>query len=51
MFSDVLAKSEELITSDCPLLVNVTINKEEGKEIPRVMINSVQTLDQAIAEQ
>lgn len=51
MFSETLAKSEELIASGSPLLVKVTINKEEDKETPRIMINSVQTIDQAIAEQ
>ncbi len=51
MFSETLAKSEEIIDSGCPLLVKVTINKDEDKETPRIMINSVQTIDQAIAEQ
>lgn len=51
MFSETLAKSEEIITSGSPLLVKVTITKEEDKEMPRILINSVQTIDQAIAEQ
>jgi hypothetical protein len=33
------------------LLVKVTINKQSEEENPRVMINSVKTIDEAIAEQ
>jgi len=51
MFSDALAKYEEVILSGVPLLVKVTINKQSEEENPRIMINSVQTLDQAVAEQ
>lgn len=51
LFSEGLAKYEDVISSGCPLLVKVTINKQSEEENPRIMINSVQTLDQAIAEQ
>ena len=51
MFSDGLAKYEDTINTGCPLLVKVTINKQSEEENPRVMINSVKTLDEAIAEQ
>ena len=51
MFSDGLAKYEDIINTGCPLLVKVTINKQSEEENPRVMINSVKTLDEAIAEQ
>ncbi len=51
LFSDGLAKYEEVITSGCPLLAKVTINKQSEEENPRIMINSVKTIDEAIAEQ
>ena len=51
LFSDALAKYEDIINSGCPLLVKVTINKQSEEENPRVMINSVKTIDEAIAEQ
>lgn len=51
LFSDGLAKYEEVINSGCPLLVKVTINKQSEEENPRIMINSVRTIDEAIAEQ
>ena len=41
----------DTINTGCPLLVKVTINKQSEEENPRVMINSVKTLDEAIAEQ
>ncbi len=51
LFSEALTKYEETINSGCPLLAKVTINKQSEDENPRIMINSVQTLDEAIAEQ
>ena len=51
MFSDALAKYEETINTGCPLLVKITINKQSEEENPRIMINSVRTIDEAIAEQ
>lgn len=51
LFSDGLAKYEDIINSGCPLLVKVTINKQSEEENPRIMINSVKTIDEAIAEQ
>jgi len=46
-----LVKYEEIITSGYPLLVKVRINKQSDEENPRIMIDSVQTIDQAIADQ
>lgn len=51
MFSDILAKYEDTINTGSPLLVKITINKQSEEENPRIMINSVQTIDEAIAEQ
>ncbi|MBP3688312.1 MAG: DNA polymerase III subunit alpha [Alphaproteobacteria bacterium] len=51
MFSDALAKYEDTINTGCPLLVKITINKQSEEENPRIMINSVRTIDEAIAEQ
>ena len=49
LFSDGLAKYEEVINSGLPLLVSVSITKENEEALPRTMINLVETLDQAIA--
>lgn len=49
LFSEGLAKYEEVINSGMPLLVSIIITKESEETNPRVMINSVETLDQAIA--
>lgn len=50
LFSEGLAKYEETINSGLPLLVSLVITKENEETNPRVMINSVETLDQAIAD-
>ena len=50
LFAEGLSKYEEVINSGMPLLVSVTIDKKEEDTNPRLMINSVETLDQAIAE-
>ena len=50
LFSESLAKYEEVINSGNPLLVSVSIDKKEEEGRPRIMINSVELLDQAIAE-
>ncbi len=50
LFSDALTRYEEVIKSGNPLLISVTIDKKEEDANPRMMINSVETLDQAIAE-
>ena len=49
LFSDGLAKYENIINSGYPLLVSVNITKENEEMPPRTMINMVETLDQAIA--
>ena len=51
LFSDALAKYEDIVNSGYPLLVKVRINKQTDEENPRIMIDSVQTIDQAIADQ
>ncbi|MBE6448818.1 MAG: DNA polymerase III subunit alpha [Alphaproteobacteria bacterium] len=50
LFSEGLARFEDVITSGQPLLVSVTIDKQEEEGRPRVMITHVDTLDKAIAE-
>lgn len=50
LFSEGLVRYEETIRSGLPLLVSVTIDKQNDEGNPRVMINSVETLDKAIAE-
>lgn len=50
LFAEGLAKYEEVINSGNPLLISVTIDKKEEDSNPRMMINTVETLDQAIAE-
>ena len=50
LFSEAMARYEEVIQSGQPLLVSVTIDKQEEEGRPRVMINHVDTLDKAIAE-
>jgi DNA polymerase-3 subunit alpha len=50
LFSDGLARYEDIINSGNPLLVSVTIDKKEEEAAPRMMINTVELLDQAIAE-
>lgn len=50
LFSEGLARFEDVITSGQPLLVSVTIDKQEEEGRPRVMITHVDTLDNAIAE-
>ena len=50
LFAEALSKYEDVITSGMPLLVNVTIDKKEEDTNPRMMINTIEVLDQAIAE-
>lgn len=50
LFSEGLTRFEETIKSCLPLLVSVTIDKQNEEGNPRVMINSVETLDKAIAD-
>lgn len=50
VFSETLLRSEETIRSGLPLLVNVTIDKQNEEGSPRVMINSIDTLDKAISD-
>lgn len=50
LFADGLTRYEEVITCGLPLLVKVTITRKDEESGTRVMINSVDTLDKAIAE-
>ena len=50
LFSESLAKFEDVITSGLPLLLSVTIDKQNEEGNPRVMINFIKTLDNAISE-
>lgn len=50
LFSEGLTRFEETIKSGLPLLVSVTIDKQNEEGNPRVMINSVETLDKSIAD-
>ena len=50
LFAEGLSKYEEIIQSGVPLLVSATIDKKEEDTSPRLMINTVETLDQAIAD-
>ena len=50
LFSEGLVRYEETIRSGLPLLVSVTIDKQNEDGTPRMMINSVETLDKAIAD-
>ena len=50
IFSEGLTKYEDIINSGNPLLVSVTIDKKEEDASPKIMINNVEILDQAIIE-
>ena len=50
IFSDALSRYEEIINSDLPLLVNVSIEKESEEATPKINIRSVETLDKAVAD-
>lgn len=51
LFADGLVKYENVLSSDDPVLVKITVDKQTEESAPRVMINSVKKLDDAIAEQ
>ncbi len=51
IFSEGLIKYENVLTSGLPVLVKLTIDKQNDNDNPRVMINEVKTLDEAITEQ
>lgn len=51
LFSEGIIKYEEILSSGNPVLVKITIDKQTEEASPRVMINSVKLLDEAIAEQ
>lgn len=50
LFSEAMTKYEEIINAGVPLLVSMTIDKQSEEMSPRVMINSIEALDKAIAD-
>ncbi len=50
LFSEGLSKYESIINSGQPLLVNATLTKKEENDNSRILINTVELLDSAIAE-
>ena len=49
LFSEGLTKYEDILNSGIPVLIHMTIDKQNEEGNPRCMIDSVETLDQAIA--
>ncbi len=49
IFSDGLLKYEDVLSSNQPVCVKLTIDKQNADDMPRVMINEVKSLDEAIA--
>ena len=50
LFSEGLARFENVLSSGLPVLVSMSIDKQEEDGRPRCMINNVDTLDKAIAD-
>lgn len=50
LFSEGLAKFENVLSAGLPVLVSMSIDKQEEEGRPRCMINNVDTLDKAIAD-
>lgn len=50
MFSEGLAKYEDILNLGVPVLVHMTIDKQTDEGNPRCLINRVETLDKAIAD-
>lgn len=50
IFSDGIAKYEDILTAGVPVFVKITVDQSDDQR-PRIMINSVKSLDTAIAEQ
>ena len=50
LFSEGLAKYEETLSAGIPVLVHMTIDKQNEEGNPRCLINRVETLDKAIAD-
>jgi DNA polymerase-3 subunit alpha len=51
LFSDGIVKYENVLSSGTPVLAKLTIDKQTDEGSPKIMINSVKGLDEAIAEQ
>ena len=51
LFSDGISKYESIIEEQVPIMVKITIDKQNDDSSPRIMINSIKKLDEAIAEQ
>ena len=50
LFSENMAKYEDVINSGLPLFVSLTITKEDEEKSPRLMVNAIETLDKAVSE-
>lgn len=50
LFSEGIAKYEDVLSAGVPVFVKLTVDQSDDSR-PRVMINAVKTLDEAIAEQ
>ena len=51
LFSEGMAKYGDVIESQVPVLVKISIDKQNEDSNPRIMINSLKPLDEAITEQ
>ena len=51
LFSEGIIKYGDIIESQVPVLVKISIDKQNEDSNPRIMINSVKSLDEAITEQ
>lgn len=51
LFSEGIIKYEQVLSSGVPVLAKITIDKADENSNPKIMINSVKSLDEAIAEQ
>jgi len=49
LFAEALGKYENIITSGQPLLVSATLSKKDDNDSSRILINTVELLDSAIA--
>lgn len=51
MFSDKLVKYANILSSGVPVCVSLTIDKQDPEKDPRVLVNDIESLDEAIAKQ
>lgn len=50
VFSETLAASREMLKSGQPLMITVTAEKEEGADVPRMILQRAEMLDEAISK-